>query len=193
MKHLFASILIAFLTAFPLLAQNEQAAESEAAPEPTATPAAPEKAPIDMFEILDYDENLDVFYEPGTKKPYSGPVMTTYDNGVLEMEGVLKNGHEEGWWVDYYEDGTKTSEGVYRGGNEEGYWKYYHENGAFESGGKFENGVPVGEWVSFFENGKPDFVGQYVDGLMDGDWTFYDETTGESRIIKFDKGTQLNN
>jgi hypothetical protein len=26
---------------------------------------------------------------------------------------------------------------------------------------------------------------------MDGEWTFYDELTGESKAIKYDKGVQL--
>lgn len=160
--------------------------------EDTAKASVEEKKPVDMFEILDYDEDLDVFNEPGTKTPYTGPVFATYDDGTRESDGFLKDGHEEGWWVDYHENGNIAAEGAYIAGAEDGYWRYNHENGTFESGGSFNNGTPVGKWLNFFEDGKPDFEGQYVDGLMDGDWTFYDSKTGKARVIKFDKGTQLN-
>lgn len=165
--------------------------EPPANPEETTKASTEEKEPVDMFEILDYDENLDIFNEPGTKTPYTGPVFSTSEEGIRESEGYLKDGREEGWWIEYHENGNKASEGLYKAGSEEGYWKYYHDNGAFESGGVYKDGVPVGKWVSFFESGKIDFEGNYVDGLMDGDWTFYDEKTGEARVIKFDKGTQL--
>lgn len=186
----FPALLAAFAVAAfcPLTFAADEAPSST---EGASKAGAEKKEPVNMFEILDYDENLDVFNEPGTKTPYTGPVFSVYDDGVREADGYLKDGHEEGWWIDYHENGNKAAEGVYKAGEEDGYWSYFHENGAFESGGAYKDGVPVGKWVSFFESGKPDFTGQYSNGLMDGDWTFYDETTGEARVIKFEKGTQL--
>lgn len=184
---LIAAFAVAAFCPLTFAADEKAPADTES----TADANSKEKEPVDMFEILDYDENLDIFNEPGTKTPYTGPVFSTYEEGGREAEGFLKDGHEDGWWIDYYETGIKAAEGVYKAGNEDGYWSYFHENGAFESGGAYKDGVPVGKWVSFFESGKPDFEGEYINGLMDGDWTFYDETTGEGRVIKFEKGTQL--
>ena len=197
-------LLCVFLgTAISFLNAQEPAAP---APSPIATVATPAASPtatpavkadikrtpkgIELYSLA-YDEDADVFSGPTTKRPYSGPVYSKYDDGVVESEGTLKNGHEQGWWIEYFEDGTKDNEGAYDKGEETGYWKYWHENGQLASGGNFKEGSPDGPWITFYENGKIESQGLYIDGLMDGAWKFFNERTGEATIFTYDKGIQL--
>lgn len=194
-RQLFGILTILTLATTLLHAQETPApAEPETTTEEAAATPTPavDKEPIDLFEALDYDEETDTHYEPGTKIGYTGPVYVMSDDGTYkEAEGYLKDGHEEGWWIEYYPDGTKSSEGAYKAGTEVGYWTYWHENGQWESGGEYRDGSPEGLWITFFENGKKDSEGRYRDGLMDGEWLFYDETDGKPVKMTFDKGVQL--
>ncbi len=171
-----------------------------ATPSPIATPPptpaagqadadAPAADPIDMYD-LDYDEENDRFLVVGTRTGYTGPVYSVYDDGTKEEVGALKDGVENGPWVSYYEDGTKESEGTYVAGLEDGPWSYFYENGQLESSGLYDNGSLVGRWTGFFDNGKIDSDGIYVDGLMDGEWKFYDQATGEERVLTFNQGRE---
>jgi antitoxin component YwqK of YwqJK toxin-antitoxin module len=157
-------------------------------PSPTATPA--KKAVTELYS-LDYDDTKDVFSLPGTTTLFTGPVISHYDDGKTESEGALKDGKQEGHWVEYHTNGKRSEEGNYEAGQEEGPWKYWFENGQLDSEGAYRAGSPVGHWVKHFESGKIDSEGDYADGLMNGPWKFYDETTGKARTIKFDRGTQL--
>jgi MORN repeat variant len=208
MKFLFLNFCVLttlMLGNLPAAETPAPAAETKATPAPSATPtpattpdssATPKATPTETIKrtalySLDYDEENDSFLDPATKKPFSGPVESKYDNGVLESQGTLKDGHEEGLWTEFFEDGTKSSEGEYKGGKEVGDWKYWHENGQLSTKGSYKNGSAVGEWFAYFESGKPDSEGVYVDGLMDGDWKYHDEQTGAVTVIKFDRGIQL--
>jgi len=177
----------------------------EASPSPAATPTfvpvpaevSPTPAvkaasqPAAELYSLAYDDTKDVFSVPGTTTPFSGPVVSHYEGGTVESQGALLNGKQEGPWIEYYENGKKSEEGSYHAGEEEGPWKYWFENGQLDSEGAYHAGSPVGPWSKHFESGKPDSEGAYVDGVMNGPWKFYDETTGQVRIITFDHGTQL--
>lgn len=141
---------------------------------------------------LDYDEVNDRFLIPGTQTPYNGPVFSVFEeDNRLESKGMLKEGHEHGYWIEYYDDGVKAWEGNYIIGREDGFWRTYWENGTLESSGHYDNGSLTGRWTTFFDNGTLDSDGIYVDGVMDGDWKFYDEQSGEPTIIRFDKGREV--
>lgn len=159
-------------------------------PPPSGTAANPSRTPVDMF-AQDYDETKDVFLVPGTKEPYNGPVFSRGDNGKLESQGALKNGHEDGLWTEYYADGTKSSEGSYNQGLEEGPWKYWSENGKLASEGAYSEGEMIGRWKTYFDSGAPESEGIYIHGKADGEWKTYDEESGKMAIVKYKDGVQL--
>jgi hypothetical protein len=163
----------------------ESSVDAEAPPvaTPGARPVAATK-PVNMFE-QDFDEAAGIFMVPGTKVPYSGPVFATNDDGGKTAEGALKDGKEEGYWVEWYDNGIKSMEGTYRGGLEVGNWKYWHETGKLKSEGAYSNGVAIGRWKTFFEDGTPETEGVYINGKMDGDWKVYTQETGTFQIVKY--------
>jgi len=198
MKRLSATLSLLVIGAAGGVAQEASLSPSatpaslSASAEISPTPAAKAASqPATELYSLDYDETKDVFSKPGTTTPFSGPVISHYDGGTVESKGTLLNGRQEGPWVEFYEGGKKSEEGSYHAGVEEGPWKYWFENGQLDSEGAYHTGSPVGPWSKHFESGKMDSEGSYEDGVMNGPWKFYDETTGQVRIITFDHGTQL--
>lgn len=169
---------------------DEDSADSAAA-HPPKRPAAPRADGAIELYSLDYNEDLDLFYAPGTETPYTGPVYSTYEDGSNELEGALKDGQRDGHWVEKYENGKTASDGDYRAGKEVGAWKYWFENGTLQSEGSYSDASPVGPWKTYYENGKPESEGTYVAGEMDGPWKLFDDTTGETRVVKFKDGEQL--
>jgi hypothetical protein len=172
-------------------------ASTVTSPAASATPAAASAlvaatavAPTALYS-LDFDEEADLFYAPGTKIPYEGPVFSNYANGKTELTGALKNGRRDGRWTDYYDSGKLESVGNYRNGNESGDWKYWTEEGTLESEGSYSDGRPVGLWKTFYETGKPESEGIYVDGKKDGPWTTYNEETGRPRTVMFKNGEEV--
>lgn len=77
-----------------------------------------------------------------------------YENGVLRMEGAIKNGERDGVWKVFFEDGKLWSEGDFVNGKRTGMAKNYFPNGQLRYEGAFENDKKVGHWKFYSEDGK---------------------------------------
>ena len=152
--HLPHKFLLSLIAA-PLLAYGQAAPSATPAGTPPPAPsaaAAPSASPatakpVELYS-LDYDETSNLFYTPGTKTPYTGPIYSKYSTGVRETDGALKKGLQDGWWIEYAENGQKLSEGFYIEGAEEGFWTYWHDNGQIASQGTCKKGAAVEKWTS---------------------------------------------
>ena len=69
------------------------------------------------------------YYEINSEEPFSGSVNSKYKSGQNKLKGYLKNGKEDGLWVQWYENGQKEYESTYKDGKQEGLWTNWDENG----------------------------------------------------------------
>ena len=72
------------------------------------------KKPIDLYTKL--VEREDVFYTKDTDKPYSGPLLSLYEDGKKKMEGYMIEGIPDGLNTEWYENGQKKVEGTFKDG-----------------------------------------------------------------------------
>ncbi len=146
--------------------------------------------PVELYRLT-FNEAKNAFVDPATQEPFTGPIIVTYPGGRPETVGQIKDGLEDGYWIEYYEDGTKTSEGSYEAGNEVGQWYYYWENGKIESEGVYNDGMMDGTWTDYFESGKVSTSGAYADSKAEGPWKITDEDTGEVIIVQYQDGKEI--
>ncbi|MES2592239.1 MAG: hypothetical protein V4608_10165 [Bacteroidota bacterium] len=81
----------------------------------------------------------------------NGEYIKYYKNGVIEMQGTMKNGQRNGVWKSWYEDGSPWSET------------------------NFLSGKKNGKTISWYPNGNKRYEGSYKDDLESETWTFWDE------------------
>ena len=48
-----------------------------------------------------------VYYDKKNNEPYTGRIFSTYDNGKIKQEGLLKNGIKHGDFIYWHENGKK--------------------------------------------------------------------------------------
>ena len=77
-------------------------------------------------------EREGIYYEVNSQTPFSGRVVSYYENGRLEEKANYKDGKEDGLWEYYFENGQLQGKGNYKDGKEDGLCEYYFENGQLE-------------------------------------------------------------
>ena len=82
--------------------------------------------PIDGSTLI-YKDGL--FYAPDSDEPYSGEVVSHYENGQKVRKGTCKDGEVDGKWTYWYENGQKSEERTYKDGVQYGLYTAWHENG----------------------------------------------------------------
>ena len=120
-------------------------------------------------------------YEINQTTPYSGPTITTYDNGKLSSKGNFKDGKWNGLWTYFHENGQKKGEGSFENGDgsdegntgiprngREGTWTFWYKNGQKKTEFTFKNGKNDGLITGWYENGNKMTEGTYKDGKIDG-------------------------
>jgi len=63
------------------------------------------------------------------ENPYSGIIISKYENGQKKWEVNYKNAIKEGIQTDWYPNGKKMSEGNYIKGKKEGTWSRWNKDG----------------------------------------------------------------
>lgn len=81
----------------------------------------------------DLEERDGLFYEPGSKTPYTGQCVTTYPSGKLGMGGNIKNGLRDGEWLWFYENGNKKRYCMYKDGMKDGPSIFFYKSGGKKS------------------------------------------------------------
>jgi len=87
-----------------------------------------------------------IYYQKFSDVPFTGEVTG-------KKEGSLKDGKEEGAWVEYWNTGRLLGKGNYKNGSWDGYWVYYWDNGQLWQKGIFKDGLKEGAWVYYWDNG----------------------------------------
>ena len=82
-----------------------------------------------------------------------GPHTYRDKNGLILMEGEMRDGKRHGVWTSYSETGKVKSRSEYANGELNGLSTVFQENGALYYSGNHRNGHPVGEWRFFDPTG----------------------------------------
>ncbi len=132
----------------------------------------------------DMPVKLEVFDQNGkniyTAHDANGEMVyrTYYPDGILEMEGLLKENKRHGKWNIYYPLGNIAQELQYKLGEQTGLQKKYHENGMLKEEYYCDSNKLNGSYREYFSSGKLKTSGGFLNDNQDGPWiTYYSNDT----------------
>ncbi|MEG9320917.1 toxin-antitoxin system YwqK family antitoxin [Fusobacterium varium] len=143
-----------------------------------------------VLEINQIEVKNDLIYEKKSIRPFTGKVISKYDNGSLFSEYNYINGRLNGFFKEYYENGQLLSEGNYKDDELEGILRYYYENGQLLSEGNYKDDELEGILKYYYENGQLEREENYKNGNRDGLLKEYSEA-GELKAEKYFKPIKL--
>lgn len=112
-------------------------------------------------------------------------VMKYYDNNQPAVVRHLDKKGQVVREVEYYEDGIVKMEGGIKNDRREGEWKAYFPDGKVQSVGSFHDGLRTGKSTVYHENGNLYMEGNYKEGSHCGKWTYYDEQGYVVRTVDY--------
>lgn len=131
-------------------------------------------------------------FENGIKKdlnsrPYTGPCVTNYSSGKINVKGAFKNGLQDGKWETYTEDGKVESRESYISGKKDGIFEEYYmdEKGNFLilNRKSYKDDKPDGIW-ELYHNGVMYDLQTFRNGEKNGEFRDYDMDNGELRELQ---------
>jgi antitoxin component YwqK of YwqJK toxin-antitoxin module len=84
----------------------------------------------------------------------NGEYYQYYKNGVIKIQGTMKNGMRQGLWKSFYENGSPWSETTFRDGKKDGKTTTWYENEQKRYEGYYSMDVESGKWIFWDEKGK---------------------------------------
>ena len=120
-------------------------------------------------EPINYETSLvereGIFYTNDTNEPYSGPVISLYEDGKKKDEGSMKDGKMVSYKeFEWHENGQKSREATFKYGELHGLVTEWHENGQKWREGTANHGEPDGLYTEWDENGQKFREKTYKDG-----------------------------
>lgn len=96
---------------------------------------------------------------------------------------------KDGIFIAYGAGGFKMIEGLYRDGKQEGEWTTWYENGQRSAVDHYHDGLQNGLHASWYANGAKAIEGGYRDGKREGVWTLWDPSglTNHRQIYRDDR------
>ena len=95
----------------------------------------------------------------------------------------------------YYENGQLQVEGIMKRGKTHGEWNSYYRNGQLESSTNYKDGIPHGKDIRYYKNGEIEYIYNYKDGRKNGTFVdFYENGQKNKEIIygeKYEKDYEL--
>ena len=76
-----------------------------------------------------------------------------YENGLVYIEGAIKNDLRDGEWISYFPDGKVQSKGFFKDGLRTDKASIYYENGNLWMEGFYSHDHKCGEWIHYDELG----------------------------------------
>ncbi|MBI4645409.1 MAG: hypothetical protein HY738_02160 [Bacteroidia bacterium] len=114
----------------------------------------------------DLEEKDLIMYYKGEDKPYTGPCIGYYENGIKGKEGQYIDGRMQGKWSWWYDTGEKKREGNYNKGEKNDLWVDWYKNGNKRSAVNYKNGIMDGESGWWYENGNKKKITIYKEGVF---------------------------
>ncbi len=95
------------------------------------------------------------YYDPNTRKPYTGVLYGLYDHGELMTVQQYVDGIGNGYWMQFNPDGTLAEKGTYRNNKVEGPVTQFYEDGSVKAEGQYRHWkLPIGLWRYYDRNGQ---------------------------------------
>ena len=118
------------------------------------------------FDLIEKREGIRYLKDSDT--PYTGRVISLYDEGQKKFEGTYKNGKHHGLWVHWHDNGQKKWEGNYDDGKKYGIVTEWYKNGQKEEERTYRSGKREGLRVRWHENGQKATEGIYKNDKNEG-------------------------
>ena len=117
----------------------------------------------------------DVFLDPQTREPYSGPVFATFDDQprLIAQRSSLRDGTYDGPYEAYFKNRQLSSKEIYQHGIKNGPYEWYFENGHLFEKGTYHMGHLDGPYEAYWDNGELYERGTYRHGEFDGPREWY--------------------
>jgi len=131
-----------------------------------------------------------LIYKAGQNDPYTGRVVDTLNNKVIEYDVV--NGLKNGEFRVSSLAGIVSVVGKVEDNRNIGEWSYYYPNGQLESKGNFKYDSPHGRWIWYYSNGNVKEKGTFLNGFKTGDWFLYTRAGKVVSIVTYDHGELVN-
>lgn len=131
-----------------------------------------------------------LIYKVGQTDPYTGRIIDTLQNKVVEYDVV--NGMKNGEFRLSSMEGIVSMYGSIENNRNIGEWKYYYPNGQLESAGNFSYDNPHGKWIWYFSNGSIKEKGTFLSGNKTGIWYRYSWEGVLLSITTYDEGEIIN-
>ncbi len=112
-------------------------------------------------EVVSTNDTTQVPNAQSVRIPDNGDYIKRYKNGVIEIQGQMKDGKREGIWKSFYQNGAAWSETT------------------------FSAGVKNGATASFYENGQKRYAGFFTNDKESGKWSFWDEQGNLAREMDY--------
>jgi antitoxin component YwqK of YwqJK toxin-antitoxin module len=141
------------------------------------------------------DQNIEIkedglIYKVGQPAPFTGRVIDTLNNKVLEYD--VLNGLKNGEFRVSSVDGIMSVYGFVIDNLNNGEWKYFYPNGQIESTGNFLNDNPHGKWTWFYGNGSVKETGTFFEGKKTGKWFTYNQKGMINNMTYYNNGEIVN-
>ena len=118
-------------------------------------------------EINEIQERDGLIYEVNTKKPFTGKLVTYWDNGQKKHESNIKKGILHGYTITWWENGQMWEKQNWKNGKSMGVWTWWHENGKKMLEGKVSNNTERdGVWTWWDTDGNIEKTETYKNGIL---------------------------
>ena len=131
-----------------------------------------------------------LIYKAGQDDPFTGRVIDTLNNKVIEYDVV--NGMKNGEFRVSSLEGIVSVVGNVQDNKNIGEWSYYYQNGQLESQGNFKYDAPHGKWVWYYSNGNLKEQGTFLNGFKTGDWYLFTRDGELISIMTYNQGELVN-
>ncbi|HSH66786.1 MAG TPA: hypothetical protein VLB84_13570 [Bacteroidia bacterium] len=105
------------------------------------------KSTDSLFQDFTFQNNPDSIAANGEQISY-------HKNGVIKMQGIMKDNKREGVWKSWYENGLPWSETTFKNGKKDGPTTTWYESGNKRYEGFFTNDKESGRWIFWKEDGS---------------------------------------
>ena len=145
-------------------------------------------------KIIDAEQLQDrqgIGYEVNSTEPFTGTVISRYENGQKKSEGNFVAGKPEGIDSRWYEGGQKKLQARWAAGQLEGIATKWNENGQKKSEANYVSGQRDGVQITWHENGQKQSEGNFVAGKEDGIHTYWRKDGSLIKRIKYVGGDDV--
>lgn len=131
-----------------------------------------------------------LIYKEGEDVPFTGRILDTLDNQILEYE--VRNGLKNGEFYLSSSSGLVAVYGSIKDNMNVGKWQYFYSSGKLESVGGFIDDKPNGKWIWYYENGFVKEDGYFIEGYKIGKWRTFSPEGALTSAITYNEGNVVN-